>query len=326
MASTDWRLVGDIGGTNARFARAFAADGGVRLEDVRQYPAADFPTLTDAAQHFLRAAAPSSAPREAVLAIASAVSGDHIKITNNPWTFSRRQLADELGFAVTLINDFAAVSTALPSLAAADLLRLGTASPSPEARARRCYVVVGPGTGLGVGGLVVDGAQRTVIESEGGHIGFAPADDFDHELLAVLRPRYGRVSAERLLSGAGLVNLYTALCAITGLPPEPNVTPEEITARGNDDPHGLCARVLDVAARLLGSFAGDMALAFGAWDGVFLHGGVAQALRPWLERPVFRERFEAKGRHQALMQRIATQLILHPHAGLLGAAVHLPRA
>lgn len=318
-------LVGDIGGTHARFAHARPApDGRVMLEDIRQYATAEHASLSDALAQFL-AATCGHRPQRAVLAIASAVTGDRVKITNNPWSFSAAELGQELGCAVTLINDFAAVSIALPSLAPADLLRLGPELPPPEPRARRCYAVVGPGTGLGVGGLIVEDGRCTVMESEAGHLAFAPDDDVESELLAALRARFERVSVERLLSGAGLVNLYAALCAIAGLSAD-DLKPEDITARASADRHGMCARALGIAGGLLGSFAGDIVLAFGAWDGLYLHGGVAQKLQPWLEQESFRRRFEAKGRHSAMMQRIPTQLILHPQAGLLGAAVHGSRA
>jgi len=316
-ASGPFQLVADIGGTNARCARAQRSADGIVLQGLQQYATADFSSLEQALRHFLG----GERPQRAVLALACAITGDRLKITNNPWAFSLSELAAQLGCPVAAINDFAAVSIALPALGADDVLAIGSAVPVRVPAARRCYAVVGPGTGLGVGGLVLESGRRTVIESEGGHLAFAPADAYEAAVLAALWPRFGRVSAERLLSGPGLVNLHEAMCTVDGLPLEP-LRAQDITARAAAQADGSCARVVALACGLLGSFAGDIALAFGAWDGVFLHGGVAQQLRPWLLQGAFRQRFENKGRHAPIMQAIPTRLIVHPQAGLLGAALH----
>ena len=169
--------------------------------------------------------------------------------------------------------------------------------------------------------MIVERGRSVVIESEGGHVGFAPGTAYELELLRVLLPRFGRVSAERLISGTGLVNLYDAVRAVDGLPADP-LTPPQISAAAERDPQGPAARTLQVFAELLGAFAGDVAMAFGAWDGVLLPGGVTQKLLPWIEAGGFRRRFEDKGRHGAILQRIPTQVILHPQAGLLGTAAY----
>ena len=314
-------LVADIGGTNARFAFTQAGQECPPLLAQHRVATTDFATLKDALLDYL-GRHPQQRPARAVLAVASAVTGDAIKITNNPWAFSISQLGREIGMPVEVINDFTAMASVLPVLKVDDLQAVGTAQPSNRAQATsRCYAVVGPGTGLGVGGVIVQGGRAVVIQSEGGHVGFAPGNAYELELLKALLTRYPRVSAERLISGSGLGNLLQAVAAVEGQATL-ELTPAQITETATADPHGLCARTLRVFAELLGSFAGDVALALGAWDGVFLPGGVTQKLLPWIMDGGFRQRFEDKGRHSAILQRIPTQIITHPQAGLLGTAVH----
>ncbi|HVT33988.1 MAG TPA: glucokinase [Nevskiaceae bacterium] len=318
-SSSKLALVGDIGGSHARFALARLAGSVPAIEAVEQLSTKDYATLADAARHYLQRLPRESAPLRAVLAVASPVTGDQIKITNNPWSFSVAQLARELGFAsVEVINDFAAISLALPLLGAADLKVIGPELPAPP-KADRTYAVVGPGTGLGVSGLTVRGGRSAVIESEGGHIGYAPVTPHEIDILRELTARFGRVSAERLASGTGVVNLYQAVCALQGVP-APHAEAAAIAAEAAADANSVSARVLRLFCEILGGFAGDIALSYGAWDGVFLAGGVAQKLCSWIEQGGFRERFEAKGRHQGLMQSVPTWLIVNPHVGLLGAA------
>lgn len=318
-------LVADIGGTHARFALASLVPSGQPvITGVEQYRTADFESLTAAAQHYLKQPRAESAPLRAVMAVASAVTGDHVKITNNPWSFSVDQLRRDLGFAsIRVINDFAAVSMALPVLQPADLQALGAVpATTGTQKIDRTFAVLGPGTGLGVGGLALRGTHAAIIESEGGHVGFSPTTPYEADVMRHLMARYGRVSAERLISGMGMINLYQAVCALEGVTAELQEA-AQIAAQANAEPDSICARVLKLFCEILGGFAGDIALAFGAWDGVFLTGGVAQKMLPWLQAGGFRQRFEEKGRHQVLMRSIPTQIIIHPHAGLLGAAAHL---
>ena len=314
-------LVADIGGSHARFALAQTGAGAaIRIDAVEQYPTSEFSSLADAARHYLKRVAEQGKPLRAVLAVATPVTGDSVKFTNSPWTFSVAQLTRDLGFAsVEVINDFAAISLALPLLGASDLRVIGAVQPSTAAKADRTYAVVGPGTGLGVSGLALRAGRRAVIESEGGHVGYAPVTPYEIDVLRELSARFGRVSVERLASGTGVVNLYQAVCALERVP-APLQQAADISAEASAKPDGTCARVLKLFCEILGGFAGDIALAFGAWDGVFLAGGVAQKLAPWIEAGGFRERFEAKGRHSGLMQAIPTSMIVNPHVGLLGAA------
>ncbi len=315
-------LLANIGGTHARFGLALPAHAGrPRILALKQYLAADFATLTAAASRYLEEAGIEAELLRGVFAVASAVTGDLVKITNNPWTFSTEAVRHDLGLSgIQVINDFCALSRALPLLGEDDVRLVGAARARPHPPGGDAtYAVVGPGTGLGVGCLAVRHGQAAVIESEGGHVSFAPNDGYEAAILERLAGRFGRVSAERLISGAGLLNLYQAVCSIEGVPAEPG-SPADITARAAAEPAGRCGRAVDLFCELLGSFAGDVALMFGSWDGVFLAGGVVQKILPWLLAGGFRRRFEAKGRHQSLMQAIPVRVILHSHAELLGAA------
>ncbi len=179
--------------------------------------------------------------------------------------------------------------------------------------------IVGVGTGLGVGGVIANAGTFSVLATEGGHASFAPTSERAIELLRWLRKKYGRVSAERVLSGAGLANLYLALCAIDGLH-QPELSASEITTRANEGGDALCVEAVGLFCELLGSFAGDLALTLGAWQGVLISGAMLQHFdRPMLERRV-RSGFEYKGRFTPSMRRIPVETISHPHVELLGAA------
>ncbi|HEY1077740.1 MAG TPA: glucokinase [Fontimonas sp.] len=319
-------LVADIGGTNARFALARHEGGQLQLSDIRVLAVEEHPTLQAAAQAYLRSAGASADIRTAVFAVASAVSADQIKLTNSPWSFSIRALQTELRMPdLRIVNDFAALSMALPHLLSSDLDRLGQADIPARIGQERSYATLGPGTGLGVGGLRLANGRGVVIESEGGHAGFAPSSDFEMAILKFLLGKYERVSNERLLCGAGLVNLYEAICAIEGAAADHN-EPQFIVAEAEEKSDSVADRTVETFCALLGAVAGDVALTLGAWDGVYLGGGIAQKLAARLQRSTFRARFEAKGRHAPLMQRIPTWNILHPAVGLLGAAAFATQA
>jgi glucokinase len=222
--------------------------------------------------------------------------------------------------AVHLVNDFAAQAMAVPLHTHEQLSSVGAqAMPPLGTRDTQTFVVVGPGTGLGVAGLLRREGRWSVLETEGGHAGFAAHTTEDVEILHRLNARFGRVSNERMICGNGLVNLYLALADIAGQPPE-EYTPEDITARATDASDPLCVRTVETLAGIFGSVAGDLVLSLGGWDGVYLTGGVLKILMPWLQNGGFRERFEAKGRFRDTMERVPTIAITHPEPGLLGAA------
>lgn len=313
-------LVADLGGTNVRFALAdTTAPKPLQANSVRRYRVADFASLAQAARCYLDDMA--QAPRRGVFAVAGRVDGDHVRITNHPWLIgiddTRRRLDLD---TLDVRNDFAAMSMAIASLDPHDRQPIGPLpAPRVDQRGRQTFAVIGPGTGLGVGALLCRDGHPEALETEGGHVGFAPGTDEEIEVLRAIRTRHARVSIERLVSGLGLVNLYVALCDIAGRTPE-SLSPETITRRANEGGDVVCSRAVELMAELLGAIAGDFVLAYGAWDGVFLGGGLTPKLLPWLDTGAFRARFENKGRFAEAMARVPTAAILHPDAGLLGAA------
>lgn len=312
-------LIADVGGTNARFALAEVRPAGrPRPVAVARFAVAHFTTFDEAVAQYLREA--GARPSRAVFAVAAPVLGSVAQFTNSPWQIDAASLRARFGFdSVRLVNDFAAMSAAVPQLETGELCPLGSLSV-PDLRDGRDRVlgVIGPGTGLGVGLLLVRGGRTIVIETEGGHASFAPASEEELAVLRVLRDRFGRVSNERLISGPGLVNLYAALASVAGVD-APFTTPEAIVGAAQEGGASLASRAVEILSELLGSVAGDLVLTSGAWDGVCLAGGLVEPLLPWLQRR-FRARFEDKGRRSAEMARVPTLAILRPDAGLLGAA------
>ena len=314
-------VLADLGGTNVRFALCDPTlDTPLLTGSVRRYRTGQFASLADAMRQYLRDS--DSHPQHALIAAAGRISdGQTVQITNNPWLVSARTLQHDFELhSVHVINDFAAQSMALTLLGADEQTTVGTLPASPVgASAAQTFVVMGPGTGLGVGALLWRDGHASVLESEGGHAGFAAHSADDIEILTQLNQRFGRVSNERLLSGQGLVNLYTTLCASAGQAAE-TLRPEDITARAAAGSDPLCVRTVETLAGIFGSIAGDFVLTLGGWDGVYLTGGLLPALLPWLQRGNFRARFEAKGRFSAALQHVPTVAITAAEPGLLGAA------
>ncbi|HNR90789.1 MAG TPA: glucokinase [Dokdonella sp.] len=314
-------LLADVGGTNVRFALAdTAARDPLLTATIRRYRVADFADFSAAARRYLTDQ--NARPRHAVFAFAGPVGGDLVHITNHPWSIDLSRLRAELELADGLraINDFAAMSHAVCLLRDDDTARIGVPAPAAVgAAAQQTFAVVGPGTGLGVGALVAREGHVDALSSEGGHLSFAPRNEHEIDLLRRLAARFGRVSNERLLCGAGLVNLYSVLAEIDGVRPDV-MQPEDITARADAGSDPRSVRTVELFCELLGAVAGDVVLAFAAWDGVYLTGGLTPRLRPWLERGAFRARFEDKGRFAARLAEVPTVAVLHADAGLLGCA------
>ncbi len=309
------RLLGDIGGTHARWA--WQAQPGAAPADVRIVPCAASASLHASAAAYLKSSGHAQ-PAWAGLGIATTVAGDEVRMTNHPWSFSIEALKTALGVERCLvINDFTAMALSLPALGPGDLRRLGAGNAVAQAP----IGLLGPGTGLGVSGLIpsADGAQRTALSGEGGHVTLAAHDEREAALLDVLRKRFGHVSAERALSGAGLVNLYEAICTVDGVPRR-TLTPSEVSdaARDRSDPH--CAAALAQFAALLGSVAGNLALTLGARGGVYVGGGIVPLLGKAFDAALFRERFEDKGRFRAYLTAIPTWVITAQAPALIGVA------
>ncbi|MDB5471629.1 MAG: glucokinase [Caulobacter sp.] len=307
------RLVGDVGGTNCRFAMVDAASPDLRLVDPESLKVADYAGLEDAIDHYLHSR-PAVRPGQAVVAVAGPVTDGRAELTNAGWKMSETGL-ERLGFsAARLINDYEALALAVPRLGDSDLGDIGGVS---AARPQGTVAIIGAGTGLGVGALVRDGLCDAVAVTEGGHVAFAPTDEVEIEIFKVLSGRFGRVSLERILSGPGLVNLYEALAQVQGKAAA-RLKPEDIEDRAENG-DALAAEAVARFCKIYGATAGDYALAFGAVGGVYLGGGIAPKMLTPLRAGDFRKAFEDKGRFSDYCAAIPTKVILHPHAALLGA-------
>lgn len=308
-------LVGDVGGTHARFALACVSDGRVGVEQTLVFQARDYPTGDDAVRAYLAAVAMGPLPA-AVLAAAGPVSDGAVTFTNNPaWRFSEAGLKAVGGFRqARLINDFAAQALAIDHLRPEDCRLIGPRGRPAGGNA----VVLGPGTGFGVAARVNDGRGRAILTGEGGHMSFAPDDAEEINILVRLARRFGHVSIERVLSGPGLLNLYQTIAELRG-EPAPVTEPDQVTREAlAGEP--LCRRALERFCAILGSAAGDFALAYGALDGVYISGGIAPAIFDVLKASDFRRRFEAKGRFVDYLRPIPTCVVVEPRAALIGAA------
>jgi len=308
-------LVGDVGGTNARFALAHLVEGRPVLEHHDSFPAATWPTFLEGVRAFIDGCAIK--PTGGVLAVAGPVTDGEIDLTNSPWRVSEAEL-QTLGLSpVRLINDFEALARGAPVVPDEMLASLG--GPA-EGDPKSAIAVLGPGTGFGVSALVRDiHGHEIAMPSEGGHACFAPGDAVEDEILRILRRRYDQVSIERLICGPGLLNMHRALAEIDGR--ESHIDdPARITAEALADYNSPCGATLARFCAILGAVAGDIALTTGARGGVYIAGGIAPRILPFLKASPFRERFERKGRYQDYMAAIPTKVILHKHAALLGAA------
>lgn len=313
------RLVGDIGGTNARFALIRAP--GLEIEAMRTLPCADFPGPAEAIERYL-ASTGLPRPRWCAFGIANPIDGDFVKMTNHHWAFSIRELQARLDLAhLQVINDFTALALSLPALPAGELEQIGDGAPL----AGRAIGLLGAGTGLGVSGLVPCGRDYVPLEGEGGHVTLAASDAHEAAIIAWLAERHPHVSAERVLSGPGLVALYEAEAAVAGQA-VPTLGAAEISQRALDGGSPLCASTVDTFCALLGTVAADLALTLGARGGIYIGGGIVPKLGAYFARSRFRQRFEQKGRFSDYLAQIPTYVIHSPYPGLLGAARALERA
>lgn len=304
-------LLADIGATNARF-------GLVRhgaLNESRILACADYDSPADAALAFLADIAAADRPRQGAFALAGPVLGDEVTMINRGWTFSLETTRKALGLdRFVAVNDFTAVALAAPRLRPEDVMKVGGGTAVVGAP----MAVLGPGSGLGVSGLLPRPGGWVALSGEGGHATMAACDDREAEVLAALRARFGHVSAERVLSGPGLVALYAALAEVNGdllrEPPEA----AEITAAGMAGSDALAVETLDLFCALLGAVAGNLALTLGAAGGVLVAGGIAPRLGERFARSPFRARFEDKGRLRPYLEKIPTAVITHPLPAFLG--------
>lgn len=310
-------IVGDIGGTNARFGWVDPASPGI-IDHLWTTPVQAHAGPAQALAAY-RDQAGLPRPGAVGLALATAITGDEVRLTNSPWHFRGRELGAGLGGArVVLLNDFEALALALPELRA-EQVRGDGPRPSPTG----VLAVVGPGTGLGVGAVVPTPAGWQALPGEGGHATLAAADDFESELLAWVRRRHDHVSAERLLSGLGLPLLHEATASVRGRRVDPLAPPALVAAglAGEAD----AAATLDAFCALLGSFCGSMVLTFGARAGLYVGGGIVPRLGDAFFRSRFRERFEAKGRFRGYLSAVPSAVVVDTQAALGGVVAAMRR-
>ncbi len=305
-------LVGDIGATNARFALV-GGDGA--LSHHANLLCEDYASIGEALLAYL-AQAGAASPSAAALAVATSPHVDRVCFTNNPWSFSTAELAVQFGLQrLRVVNDFYANALAVPLLRETDLQQVGGGAAVPGTP----MAVIGPGSGLGVSAVVPNGAGYTAIPGEGGHVTMPPADADESAVLALMRGRYDHVSAERLLSGPGLINIYNALCEIDGVPAEA-LTAAQISHALHADGEGRAKRAAQMFCAMLGTVAGNLALTLGARGGVYIAGGIVPKLGAAFAHSQFRARFEDKGRFRDYLAAIPTFVIVRPDAALLGAS------
>lgn len=307
------RLVADIGGTHARFGLAQA--GGI--EAVQVLRCADYPGPVEAVQAYFGPAGIAGV-RHAAMAIATAIEGDRIHMTNHEWDFSIEATRRALGLETLMaVNDFTALAMALPCLQDAERMQVG----GGQARPGQPIGLVGAGTGLGVSGLIPSAAGWVPLASEGGHASFAPGDAREVAILDFAWKRHAHVSFERLVSGPGMELIYAALATrggVTGALAAP-----DIVQRALEGADTVCRETVDVFCGLLGSFAGNVALTLGAHGGLYVGGGIVPRLGELFARSPFRERFEAKGRFHDYLAAIPTYVITAPMPALTGVAAML---
>lgn len=303
-------LIADLGATNARFALVDA--NGIDAPMVLRCAA--YPDLFTAASAYLEQVAPPVAPDRAAIAIACPISGDYVEMTNHAWSFSIADLTGKLGLNhIDVVNDFTAQALAIGHLTEDDRTQIGPGEP----QAGGAVAVLGPGTGLGVSGLIPTDRGWTPITGEGGHVTMCAVNDREGDVMRRLRLRFNHVSAERVLSGMGLTNIYEALAAIDDVD-VPQRDPREVSeaALANAEDHAVEA--VSMFCAMLGTIAGNLALTLGSTGGVYIAGGIAPKLGDMFLNSDFRERFESKGRFRDYLAPIPTYLVTHPTPAFLG--------
>ncbi len=312
-----YQLVADIGGTNARFA--LCEEGSTDLQDIQIFHSAQFDSPIEAVSKYLSTYGASV--DSACLAVAGPVDEavDTVKLTNNTWSFSRKQIASKIGAErLVVINDFVAAAMSTTVIHSADLFFLSDGLQF-DLKQQRC--ILGPGTGLGVAGMLPYKGKTLVLSTEGGNRSFSPGNETEDYILHHLRAELRVVSCEALLSGNGLVNIYRALCSYHKQTADHSKADEISTAAfKNDD---MAYQALQTFFEILGGVAGDCALTFGATGGVYIGGGIAQKFPEALRQSNFRERFEDKLNYKSYLKKIPTAIVMNPYAGLLGAAAYL---
>lgn len=315
------RLLADIGGTNARFAWQAGAGAGASIDDLVILPCAGYASLADAIRHYLGVVG-RSAPPDCAIAIANPVHGDQVRMTNHRWTFSIKALKEQFGFAkLRVLNDFTALALALPTLKPEELRQVQGAKAAPFA----AMGLIGPGTGLGVSGLLPDGQGGWIpIEGEGGHATLAACTPREQAVLRWLSRRYGHVSAERAVCGQGLVDIYLAIKEVDGCAPDAGLDAATVASAALDGGDPWSREALDLFCAFLGTVAGNLALTLGARGGIFIGGGIVPRMGEVFEHTAFGQRFKAKGRFAQFLADVPVYVIQSGQSpALRGAAIAL---
>ncbi len=309
-----WQFVADVGGTNIRLATI--VDG--KLTDIIKMLCQDHATIEDAIRFYF-SQHPTRTYTQGCFGIACPVNQDTITMTNHSWSFSKKALQAALGLTqLYVINDFSAVAHSLPMLEGKQVLQIGKGTSVDDAN----IAVFGPGTGLGVKHLTVTDSGWKTLDGEGGHVDFAPTTETDIVIWRYLKNKLGRVSAEDVISGRGLVNIYTALNEDKKLGLS-TLTPAQISTAAIENSCALCVETLSVFCRLMGSFAGNIAMNVAAHGGVYIGGGIVSRFTDFLKSSEFRSYFEAKGVVKNYIENIPTYVILEPDHGLIGAYAYM---
>ena len=313
MAEQKLAIVGDIGGTNARFA--LVEPESTKLLNIEVLPCRDYGNLDDAFFDYM-ARQGLSGIKQASLAFACPVHMDIVKMTNNHWSFSKQSMQEKLHLdQFKCVNDFTAMALGVPHISTDQLVKVGGGTGN-ESKPR---LVLGPGTGLGVSGLVKTSAAWIPLSTEGGHVDFAPTNELEMALLANLFKKFHRVSVERLLCGEGIVNIYAALAEINGRPVE-YVEPAKITQAALDSKDELAIETLNLFCRVFGQVAGNAVLTLGALGGVYICGGIIPRFIDFFKNSDFRKQFDDKGRMTGYVEEVPAYIVTEKYTGLLGAA------
>lgn len=310
------RLLADVGGTNARFA---LEPGPGQIDDIRVYPCGAYPGIAEAIRKFLKDIKVGRV-NHAAIAIANPVDGDQVRMTNHSWSFSIEATRRALGFdTLQVVNDFTALAMALPRLTDAQRTQIG----GGVRRQHGAIGLLGPGTGLGVSGLIPVGDRWIALGSEGGHATFAPQDEREDIVMRYARKKWSHVSFERVCAGPGLELIYQALAARNkGQQPVRQLDPAEVVRRAQAA-EPLALEAVECFCTALGTFAGNIAVTLGALGGIYIGGGVIRHLGALFASSPFRARFEAKGRFEAYLANIPTFVITAQYPAFLGVSAIL---
>lgn len=314
-------LVADIGGTNIRIALTNSENS---ITNIETYQCIKFKSLYEVINHYLIEKNIQNRSINACLAIAAPVDNDLISMTNLPWNISQKGLKQQLKLKnLYFINDFSAIAMSIPYLSSEQKIQIGNI----ESTAGKAISVCGPGTGLGVATIISADNKWHCLSGEGGHVDFSPVDEVEMKILDYLRAIKKRVSYEQLLSGYGLEQIYQALVFITGskidYASDEHLSAEDISSRAVDNSCAFCHQSLSIFCRVLGSFAGNLALTMNSLGGVYIAGGIVPRFIEFIKQSDFRARFEAKGRLSTLTRQAPTYIITEKQPGLLGASAYL---